>query len=225
MQYSSSMKLSCVACASDSSAFELRQAQRTKEFPIIGMLAVGTAFLVATCGLLLSAFGAAAEPEIGILDCVSTADSVGSETLQTILLFSLGYFCCLAVRRRGDMTRHAYGMLCKINHFIASLCSACSSITTMCGNLHTSCLSFQQQVTKGIMAIVMAAILCTVCIVSLLIAAFTAVPDQDPTDSTLYSESSTGMRVFTVGWMFILSFKLRRELVGHMGNCCLLQPW
>lgn len=220
------MKLSCVACASDSSAFELRQAQRTKEFPIIGMLVVGIAFLVATCGLLLSAFGAAAaEPEIGILDCVSTTDSVGAETLQTILLFSLGYFCCLAVRRRSDMTRHAYGMLCKINQSIASLCSACSSITTMCGNLRKRSLSFLQEVTKGILAIVVASILCTVCIVSLLIAAFTAVPDQDPTDSTLSSESSTGMRVFTVGWMFILSFKLRRELVEHMGNCCLLQPW
>jgi hypothetical protein len=32
------------------------------------------------------------------------------------------------------------------------------------------------------------------------------------------------MKAFTVGWMFMLSFKLRRELVGLVGSSWLLQP-
>jgi hypothetical protein len=32
------------------------------------------------------------------------------------------------------------------------------------------------------------------------------------------------MKAFTVGWMFVLSFKLRRELVGCVGSSWLLQP-
>jgi hypothetical protein len=80
-------------------------------------------------------------------------------------------------------------------------------------------------INKGTLAIILASILCTLCIVALLVSAFLAEPDIDPTDTGLVSESSQAMRVFTVGWMFIMAFKLRRELVGLVGECCLLQPW
>jgi hypothetical protein len=36
---------------------------------------------------------------------------------------------------------------------------------------------------------------------------------------------STGMRIFTVGWIITMSFKLRQELTGNVGPCCLFQPW
>jgi hypothetical protein len=32
------------------------------------------------------------------------------------------------------------------------------------------------------------------------------------------------MKAFTLGWMFVLSFKLRGELIGCVGSSWLLQP-
>merc|ERR1719199_1936243 len=105
--------------------------------------------------------------------------------------------------------------------------SVSASITAKFANVHPRSWSIDPPcwLDKGVLAIILAATLCSVCIISLLVSAFTAEPDLEPADSGLASESSTFMRVFTVGWMFILSFKLRRELVGLVGSCCLLQPW
>jgi hypothetical protein len=152
---------------------------------------------------------------------------VGTETLQTVFIFSLGYICCLAVRKRRDLARHAYRMACLANSFVAWLGSVSGALTAKFANVDPRRWSFCQPawLSKGVLAIILAGTLCSVCIISLLVSAFTAEPDLEPADSGLASESSTLMRVFTVGWMFILSFKLRRELVGLVGSCCLLQPW
>jgi len=78
---------------------------------------------------------------------------------------------------------------------------------------------------KGAMIIILTGIFCLVPIIGLLVSAFTAVPDSEPGADGLASEESQTMRAFTMGWMFCLSFKLRRELVGVVGSSAFLEPW
>jgi len=79
-------------------------------------------------------------------------------------------------------------------------------------------------ISKDILAITSAATLCSLCIGGLLVSAFTIEADADPADSGFASDTSSSMKAFTVGWMFVLSFKLQRELVGCVGSSWLLQP-
>jgi hypothetical protein len=74
------------------------------------------------------------------------------------------------------------------------------------------------------LTIIVAATLCTVCVMYLLISAFAAEPDAELTNAGLTSESSTGMNTFIVALMFLLSIKLRPELLG-LSSSCLLQLW
>jgi len=78
---------------------------------------------------------------------------------------------------------------------------------------------------KGTIIIISTGLFCLLPIIGLLISAFTAVPGSDPGVDGIASEESTTMRAFTMGWMFCLSFKLRRELIGLAGSSSLLQPW
>lgn len=223
------MKISSnVACTADTRSAEFQPAGRkNNEVPVVAMLCVGSACLVSTVGLLLWAFNAVPSSEMASSPCIDAVDSVGSETLQTLLMFALGYISMLVARRRVYLANEAYRMLCIVNRGAAGMCSACASAIAAVTNVRQRSLPFQQPawLNQGVMAIVAGSMLCTMCIVGLLVSAFAAEPDQDPTEIGLASESSTFMRVFTVGWMFILSFKLRRELVALVGSGCLLQPW
>jgi hypothetical protein len=78
---------------------------------------------------------------------------------------------------------------------------------------------------KGAITIILAGMLCLVPIIALLVSAFTATPGNEPGVDGLASEGSQTMKAFTMGWMFCLSFKLRRELVGLAGSSAFLEPW
>jgi hypothetical protein len=73
--------------------------------------------------------------------------------------------------------------------------------------------------------IIVTSLLCLVPIVALIVSAFTAVPGSEPGSDGLASEESTTMRAFTMGWLFCLALKLRREFVGLAGSSSLLEPW
>lgn len=197
--------------------------RKTNETPVMAMTILGVSCLVGIVGLLVGAFSSIDTTE-GVAQCVTSDASIVGETTQTLLFFAFGYLSMLVTKRRNDLARQVDKALCSINSIVASTVA-----TLMCtiASARASRLSLPRVpwFNKSNMAIIVATTLCTVCIASLLISAFAAEPDADPTDQGFASESSTAMKVFTVGWMFILSFKLRRELVGLVGSSCLLQPW
>jgi len=78
---------------------------------------------------------------------------------------------------------------------------------------------------KDIAIIAIAAVVCIIPIIGLIVSAFTAEPDSEPGVDGLASEGSSTVRAFTMGWMFCLALKLRREFVGLVGSCSLLEPW
>lgn len=78
---------------------------------------------------------------------------------------------------------------------------------------------------KGPAVIIIVGILCLVPIISLLVSAFAAVPGSEPGGDGLASEESGTMRAFTMGFLFCLSLKLRREFISLAGSSSLLEPW
>jgi len=78
---------------------------------------------------------------------------------------------------------------------------------------------------KGAVIIIATGILCIIPIVALIYSAFTAEPGSEPGEDGLASEGSATMRAFTMGWLFCLALKLRREFVGLAGSSCFLEPW
>lgn len=193
----------------------------------MAMVLVGVVCLLCTLGLLVGAFAAVPDVEVASAQCVASAASVYSESVQTLLVFAAGYICTLAAKRRHDIAMRVHGMCQQVTEATCALCSRTTSVVNFVKYVRQGGVSLPQSswINKGTLAIILASILCTLCIVALLVSAFLAEPDIDPTDTGLVSESSQAMRVFTVSWMFIMAFKLRRELVGLVGECCLLQPW
>jgi len=210
------------------SAAKLQQStQSAKGFLNLPVIVLGSVCIASTFFLFVGAFTAVPDTNISI-ECVTSAASVHSETLQTVLLFALGYVCTLAAKRRNDIARQACRVLSLITDTMCPLCSTATSLIATVASARPTSFSFARPtwMNKGVMAIVMASSLCTLCISVLLVGAFTAELDADYSiDDGLASESSQTMRVFTLGWIFIMAFKLRRELVGLVGDCCLLQPW
>jgi len=190
----------------------------------VAIAIVGVSCLLCVVGLLVGAFTTIPDAEAVIQSCESSDASVASETSQTLLIFALGYLSTLAARRRSDLANQFNRALCLTNAMVSS---GFAYVVSAVANVRASRMALRRPCwfNKSVMAIVVAATLCTGCIISLVVSAFTAEPYADPANSGLASESSTGMKVFTVGWMFILSFKLRRELIGLVGSGCLLQPW
>lgn len=78
---------------------------------------------------------------------------------------------------------------------------------------------------KDILLITAAALVCIIPIICLIVSAFLADPDSEPGQDGLASEGSSTVRAFTMGWLFCLALKLRREYVGLVGSCSLLEPW
>lgn len=186
---------------------------------------VAVSCLVCIVGLLVGAFATGSDADDGNdLRSLSCNDSVVSESTMTVLIFALGYLSSLAAKRRHEIAVQVDRMICWT---VAAGSSAVGRMASSIANVRESRRRLQNHAwcNKGVIAIATAGTLCATCIIGLLVSAFTVEPDADPADGGLASESSTGMRVFTVGWMFLLSFKLRRELVGQVGSCCLLQPW
>lgn len=197
--------------------------QVSRTFPTVAVATIGLSCVIYTVWLLLGAFSVAPQDET-TTHCTTTDSEVTSETLKTMLIFALGYTSTLAAKRRHDFARKIDDVVRVISMRAMTAISYATSMVAAARS-RTFVLSHPSWVSKDVMAILFTGILCSVCIIGLIISAFTAEVDTEPTEVALASESSTIMRVFTVGWMFILSFKLRRELVSVVGSCCLLQPW
>jgi hypothetical protein len=190
------------------------------------MILAGVSFIVCTLALLIGAFTAVPDAEVGT-QCATSTPAVGSEMLQTFQIFVLGFLSSLAVKRRHSLGKQIDRILRLASDTMSSVCSAVASMTSAFACVRRRMLGFCRPtwMSKDVMVIAMAGIVCFACIAGLLVSAFTVEPDVEPGQDGLASESSTTMRVFTVGWMFLLTFKLRRELVGVVGDCYLLQPW
>jgi hypothetical protein len=173
-------------------------------------------------GLLICAF-VSDLPEGIDVDCISSDDSVVSESLNVLLMFMLGYLCTLATKNRHTLGRQTQRVIHCCNTIVSS---AFSCIASMGDRIRESRPVFEPSswISKDVLAITSAATLCSLCIGGLLVSAFTIDADADPADSGFASDESASMKAFTVGWMFVLSFKLRRELVGCVGSSWLLQP-
>jgi len=190
---------------------------------------VGAICMVVILGLFASAFSTASPGEEVSLDCNL---SVGSETSLTLMCFALGWICCYVMKRQDDIARQVWKMSCSAKQMWDSVYSKASILVSAVVEFYRT--TVQRPANEGawitkkhmeIVGMVVAGSVFTCGILGLFISAFTAVPDAEPSNDGLASESSQSMRVFTVGWMFLLSLKLRRELVGLTGSSCLFQPW
>jgi len=188
--------------------------QKCSNFPTAAVAVIGLSCFVCTASLFFSAFTTNSE-DAKSTDCLA-GDSAGtSELYTTVIMLAVGYMSSLVAKRRHSAARFMHEKICFANEWLLMTTRRAASLA---GNM-----SFG--ITKDMLPIVLAGVLCTICIVVLLVSAFTVEPNVGPSDDGLASESSTMMKAFTVGWMFMLSFKLRQELVGLLGSCCLLQPW
>lgn len=251
MQPSSSMKLSSSMGSASSSAedvspqeFMKSQSKLSEQIPRMSkgtqkMTAVGTVgaiCMVTVLALFGSAFVAGPDAETSIEGC---GDSVTSETTMTLVCFAMGWICCFLMKRQDDVARQVYKMVaqvckmaCSAKELLHSVRASASSVVSAVAIRYRAARTAEQgswfnKENAKFAGMILAGTLFTGGILGLFISAFAAVPDAEPSNDGLglASESSQSMRIFTVGWMFLLSFKLRGELVGLCGSSCLLQPW
>lgn len=171
-------------------------------------------------GLVASVFIFDPKPGSSV-DC----DFAGSvEMLQTFLAFVLGWAMCFIGKRQREVVK----LINSVPQLSASVCSSAHSVaaTTTC-HLRSLRAQFSDQGPKiaKMVGLTMVGIMCTSCICALVVSAFTAVPDETPTDDILVPETSQIVMAFPAGWMFLLSFKVRRELVDRVGSSCAMQPF
>lgn len=184
---------------------------------------LGAVSLACTLVLFVSAFSAVPDTEVDV-HCATSLPAVGSEALQTFAIFVLGFLSSLAVKRRQALAKQVDRILRCASDSISSVGDAAASAVFAAGQVRSH-LNRPSWVSRDVLVIALAGVLCASCIIGLIISAFIAEPDAAPAEDGLASESSTSVRLFTVSWMFLLAFKLRRELIGLIGDCCLFQPW
>jgi len=186
------------------------------------MATVGSICMMCIVGLLASAFVVDPSPE----SCIDYDVTVMSETSQTLLAFVMGWAVCFLAKHRQDLSGQVSKMSCSAAQLSALVCSSTSSFASAAtGQYQSMCrwFSSQGQEIGRALGLTMVVTMCIGVIFALFISAFTAVPDEVPTDDGFASESSQTMKAFTVGWIFVLSYKLRRELVEVGG--CLMEPF
>jgi len=213
---SSTMQPSCFSYTSKSSM------QKTDAIPVTSIVVIGILCILCTIGIIFGAF--ASNSSDGLETTCTTSDfSVAFESFNVVLMFAMGYLSTLATRHRHALGRQAHSFLCLSNTTIQQ---ACSRMVCTVDWIRTSRARLRPPTWfgKDIIAILLAATVCCSCICGLVISAFIVEVDADPTESGLASESSSSIKAFTVGWMCVLGFKLRRELVGLVGSNWMLQP-
>jgi len=179
----------------------------------------------AVCMLVIVSLFASAFTADPSLECSAEGDvSVRTETSQTIIAFVAGWAFCLVGKYHQDLVGTIVCASTQLSAFISSSVTSILSALTLYYRSTGGWFANQGPRIKSILAMTIVCTMCSGCIIGLFVSAFTAVPDEEPTDSGFASESSQTMKAFTVGWMFLLSFKLRHELVGVVGSSCLLQP-
>lgn len=233
MNSMNSMKLSSSVCQDDMKS-QSKVSEQTAQLnngcqKVTTIAMVGGVSIVVILSLLVSAFAAAPPDEETVVDCNL---SVGSETTLTLMCFAMGWICCYVMKRQDDIAKQVCKICCSAKELLHSFCAKASAAVSVVVNLYRTiaarpAMVIAQTTRKQaeIAGMILAGTVFTCGILGLFISAFTAVPDAEPSADGLASESSQSMRIFTVGWMFLLSLKLRREMVGLMGSSCLFQPW
>jgi len=189
---------------------------------IIIVATIASLCMACIVGLLASAFIVDPTPE----SCIDYDVTVASETTQTLVAFVMGWAMCYIAKCRDDFPGQVRKMSCSAGRLSAFVCSYTASATsTATGQYQRMREWFSSQGPKigEILCVALVGIMCTGCIFALFISAFTAVPDEAPADDGFASESSQTMKAFTVGWMFLLAYKLRRELMEVGGS--LMEPF
>jgi hypothetical protein len=223
---SSSMELSSSLAVKVSPPYDgdTQSSKRTHDLRGFTMIVICCSLCI--IGLVISAFSADLKDESNI-ECFSAPAAVVSETWHTLLTFAMGWLCTMLAKRRRDLSRRVLqiaGVMkwgCSVVH--SRSVSAISDVVAF----RRRYLRVQQPIwlSKGILGIIAVASLCVLCVMGLLVSAFSAVPDAEPPRDGISSESSVVVRIFTASWIFLLSLKLLHELVGLVGYSCLFQPW
>jgi len=159
------------------------------------------------------------------IDCETA--SMASETVQTISLFFLGWFCCFMLKHRRKLPEYGNEALQTMIKFQSSVNSVVASAASAFSWARPRNWRLEERMwlSKGALSIILVGILCILTVTGLLVSAFAAVPDKEPAHDGLASEVSTVVRYFTATWIFCLSLKLLHELVGLVGWSCYFQPW
>jgi len=220
MQTASAVVASSIQAPEGCSTSESSKATSTStRLQHVVMAAVaGLACLVSLGCLFASAF--TADPLEVSADCTSP---VATETSTTILAFVLGWATCFIAKQ------HRY-----LPEILGEVVAAFKQATTTAGASIAASVSASALYVRGrkewlldnskTVGLALVILMFSGCTIGLFASAFDAVPEEEPTDAGFASESSTCMKAFTFGWMFLMFFKLQHELVGKVGLSCLLQP-
>lgn len=185
---------------------------------IVMIATVGAICMLFILSLSASAFGVdpSLEPSA---DCTF---AVTSEALQLVVMFTIGWACCFISRRQEVLAEQVSTMICLVQQLSGIVHSSAHSVVSAATCHYQSLRAWSQgpNITK-VVGLGVLGTLCSGCIFALFISAFTAVSDEASTDEDFGSESST-LQAFAIGWVCMLSFKLRRELVG---SSCMLEPF
>jgi len=219
MQFSSmtapaSMSLNTVVAASDNECCRETGLSSRRNQQLA--MAVAAACVCASVIVILVASAFFAEGH-EVADC---DDSTVSETTSAVAAFAFGWLICFIVKCNQNLTNPVWDLVESAKQMPVLVCAHACRLR----NGVRSWLANQGARAAKAMALVLVGMMCTGCVIFLFVSAFTAVPDEEPAEDGLASESSPTMRAFTVGWMFMLTFKLRRELVGVVGSSCFLHP-
>lgn len=195
--------------------------QTTLKQQTVIIAAAASICMVCIFGLVASAFNV----DPCLESCIDPDVTVASETSMTLVAFVMGWAMCFVAKKHKEMAGTVGKLICAAPQLSAAICSATHSVVSAATGRYHSLREWFSSHGK-VLVMTMVGAMCTGCIVVLFVSAFTAVPDDEaPTDDGFASESSQTMKAFTVGWMFLLSFKLRSELVGLVGSSCALQPF
>jgi putative exporter of polyketide antibiotics len=143
--------------------------------------------------------------------------SAATEATQTFLIFVFGIFCQLAMKKRHVLAR-------QFDQFVGRANAAASTAIARFTAVARLRPQWPSWLNQGTMSIVVAGMLCTGCITYLFVSAFQATPGEEPMNDGS-PDPSTKTKMFTMGWMIFLVFKLRSELVSAVGSGALFQPF
>jgi len=200
-------------------ALESFENMKTVTIFSVGIVLSATIFV-----LFRSAFTVAPNAEI-TSDC-HVASSAESEAISTMVMFVMGWLICYVMKNRNCLAQKTSSGMHSCSAVVHSSFSKAAAWVDLVGRRRRAVSTLICYEVKRNACIIFVSILCLSCIIGLFASAFSLAPEQDAdTSDEIPNESSQAMKAFTAGWIFVLSLKLRRELIGHLGSSCLLQPF
>lgn len=166
---------------------------------------VGIVFTIPSVMLVASAFNSESEMEAAAVSRhESESENKASDGPKMAHAFIMGWICCLAAK------------LCKM-YGREVVASGSASLCLLVEQVQSQVSARRESFNKQTFIILAAGSGCVLPIFVLMVSAFTAVPDSEPSENGLASESSRAARAFTLGWIFCLVVKLCREFSGQVG--------